>query len=92
MSSTDVQVSTANSKAMIVGLALWAAGGLIGLVGVGISGVAMANAARRWMQAQQEPPTVVMKRKFAQARAATSAATTAGTSAWHNGVVAGSSR
>ncbi|MHB1432456.1 MAG: hypothetical protein ACYCVZ_10120 [Streptosporangiaceae bacterium] len=92
MSSSDVQVSTANSKAMIVGFALWATGGLIGLVGVGISGVAMANAARRWMRAQQEPPTVVMKKKIAQARAATTAATTAGTSAWHNGVAAGSSR
>ncbi|MHB1597101.1 MAG: hypothetical protein ACYCU3_23345 [Streptosporangiaceae bacterium] len=85
-------MSTANSKAMTVGFALWATGGLIGLVGIGVSGVAMANAARRWMRAQPEPPAVVMKKKIAQARAATTAATSAGTNAWHNGVATGSPR
>lgn len=89
---TGAEISKTNSKAMIVGFALVATGGMIGLIGVGISGTAMLNAARRWLRAQQEPPTVVMKKKIAQAKAATTAATSAGTSAWHNGVAASSSR
>jgi hypothetical protein len=79
---TGMQVSSANSKAMIVGFALVATGGLISMCGMGISGTAMFNAIRRWMLAQQEPPSAVMKRKIAQAKAAT----TAGASAWQNGM------
>ncbi len=89
---TGIPMSTANSKAMVVGFALVATGGLISLSGIGISGAAVINAARRWFKAQQEPPSVVMRRKMAQAKAATTAATSAGTSAWHNGVAAPSSR
>lgn len=81
---TGIQMSSANSKAMIAGFALVAAGGLISLCGMGISGTAMVAAIRRWMLAQQEPPSAVMKRKIAQARAATAA----GASAWQNGVSA----
>ncbi len=80
--TTDMQPSSANSKAMIVGFALVATGGLISMCGIGISGTAMVNAFRRWMRAQQEPPSAVMKRKLAQAKAAT----TAGASAWQNGM------
>jgi len=80
---TGVQM---NSKAMFVGFALVATGGLISLCGIGISGTVLANAMRRWVNAQQEPPSAVVKRKIAQAKAATSAATTAGSSAWQNGL------
>jgi phage-related minor tail protein len=80
-SMTGIPASSANSKAMIVGFALVATGGLIGLCGAGISGMAMVNAIRRWVRAQQEPPTAVVKRKMAQARAATAA----GASAWQDG-------
>lgn len=86
------RVSAANSKALIVGFSLVAAGGLIGLAGAGISGVALATAARRWMQAQDEPPSAVMRRKLSQAKAATTAATAAGTKAWQNGLTPASSR
>ena len=79
---TDMQPSSANSKAMIVGFALVATGGLISMCGIGISGTAMVNGFRRWMRAQQEPPSAVMKRKLSQAKAAT----TAGASAWQNGM------
>ena len=78
----DMQPNSANSKAMIVGFALVATGGLISICGAGISGTAMFNAVRRWMRAQQEPPSAVMKRKLAQAKAATAA----GASAWQNGM------
>ncbi|MGI9008913.1 MAG: hypothetical protein ACR2FU_22440 [Streptosporangiaceae bacterium] len=84
MTSTPsgIQISTANSKAMVAGFALVAAGGAIAMCGMGMSGAAMVNAVRRWVRAQQEPPTVIMKRKMAQAKAAT----TAGASAWQNGM------
>ncbi len=79
---TGIQVSSANSKAMVVGLALVATGGLISICGMGVSGIAMFTAVRRWMIAQQEPPSAIVKRKLAQAKAATQA----GASAWQNGM------
>lgn len=75
-------MSSANSKAMVVGFALVATGGVISMCGMGITGTAMFNAIRRWLRAQQEPPSAVVKRKMAQAKAAT----TAGASAWQNGM------
>jgi len=79
---TDIQISSTNSKALVVGFALVATGGLISLCGMGITGTAMFNAIRRWIRAQQEPPSAVMKRKLSQAKAATAA----GASAWQNGM------
>ena len=79
---TDIQISSTNSKAMVVGFALVATGGLISICGMGITSTAMFNAIRRWMRAQQEPPSAVVKRKISQAKAATAA----GASAWQNGM------
>lgn len=79
---TDMQPNSANSKAMIVGFALVATAGVIGMCGVAISGTALVRGIRRWVRAQQEPPSAVMKRKLAQAKAATSA----GASAWQDGM------
>ena len=56
-STTRIQISSTNSKALIVGFALVATGGLISLCGLGISGTAAVNAIRRWVMAQQEPPS-----------------------------------
>lgn len=92
MTDVSVRASLTNSKALIVGFSLVAAGGLIGLAGAGVSGVALAVAARRWLQTQEEPPSVVVRRKLAQARAATTAATTAGTKAWQDGLTSATSR
>lgn len=78
----------ATSKAVIIGFALVATGGVISMLGIGITSAAAIKATRRWLKAQQEPPAVVARRKFAQAKAATSAATSAGTTAWHNGLTA----
>lgn len=75
---------------MVTGFALVATGAMIAMVGMGISGTAIVKVIRRWLQAQEEPPSAIMKRKVAQARAATTAgakaATTAGASAWQNGM------
>jgi hypothetical protein len=79
---TGMQISSTNSKAMIVGFALVATGGLIGICGMTITGTAMVNGIRRWMLAQQEPPSATVRRKISQAKAATQA----GASAWQNGM------
>ena len=79
---TRIQISSTNSKALIVGIALVATGSLISLCGMGISGTAAVNAFRRWIMAQQEPPSQIVKRKISQAKAAT----TAGASAWQDGM------
>jgi hypothetical protein len=81
-SVTRIQISSTNSKALIVGIALVATGGLISLCGMGISGTAAANAIRRWVMAQQEPPSQIVKRKISQAKAATAA----GAQAWQDGM------
>jgi hypothetical protein len=85
-STTGMQVSSANSKAIVVGFALVATGGLISICGMGITGTAMLSAVRRWVMAQQEPPSQIVKRKIAQAKAAT----TAGASAWQDGMATAS--
>jgi hypothetical protein len=71
---------------MIVGFALIAADGLISMSGFGITSVVAVRGVRRWLRAQQEPPVTVAKRKIAQAKAATAAASSAGSSAWQNGL------
>jgi hypothetical protein len=81
-SMTRIQISSTGSKALIVGFALVATGGLISLCGLGISGTAAVSAIRRWLLAQEEPPSAVVKRKISQAKAAT----TAGASAWQDGM------
>lgn len=81
-SITRVQISSTNSKALIVGFALVATGGLISLCGMGIGGTAAINAVRRWVMSQQEPPSAMIKRKVSQAKAATAA----GASAWQDGM------
>jgi hypothetical protein len=81
-SVTRIQISSTDSKALIVGIALVATGGLISLCGMGISGTAAANAVRRWVMAQQEPPSQIVKRKISQAKAATAA----GAQAWQDGM------
>ena len=81
-STTRIQISSTNSKALIVGIALVATGGLISLCGMGISGTAAVNAIRRWVMAQQEPPSQIVKRKISQAKAATQA----GANAWQDGM------
>jgi hypothetical protein len=67
---------------MIVGFVLVATGGLISIGGFGITATAMVSAARRWFMQQEEPPSAIVRRKVAQAKAATQA----GSAAWQNGM------
>jgi hypothetical protein len=76
--SSGLRVS---SRTMLVGGALMGAGAVIGLAGFAISGSALIAAMRRWAREMEEPPADLAKRKWEQAKAAT----TAGASAWHGG-------
>ena len=82
---TNSQASTVglqlNSRSMLAGGALIAAGGVLALAGLTISGSALIVAVRRWVREMEEPPTDLARRKWAQAKAAGAA----GASAWQNG-------
>jgi hypothetical protein len=69
---------------IILGAVMVGTGGLIGLIGMLVSGTAMASACRQWFRELDMPPSDVVKQKWGQ----TKAATHAGTSAWqqHDGV------
>ena len=70
------------SGPMITGGALVAAGPLIARAGFAIGGSHLLAATRRWIRDMDVPPGELAKIKWAQAKTAASA----GTSAWQNGV------
>jgi hypothetical protein len=73
-----------NTTPLVVGAALIGAGALIGVAGMLVGGTALASASRKWFRELEVPPSEVVKHKWNQTRAAT----TAGASAWqhHNGM------
>ena len=62
-----------NSKQVIIGGALIGAGAIICLSGFAVSGSAFLAAVRGWLEELEEPPSVVMRRTWAQTRKATAA-------------------
>jgi hypothetical protein len=73
------------SGPLITGGALIGAGVLVALAGLAIGGAHLLSATRQWVGEMEVPPSELAKLKWAQARAAAAA----GTSAWQNGVPAG---
>ena len=73
-----------NTTSMMTGAALIGAGAVIALVGMIVSGTALAVAGRKWLRDLEVPPSEVVRQKWGQ----TKAATAAGTAAWqhHNGI------
>lgn len=70
---------------IILGAVMVGAGGLIGLIGMLVSGTATASACRQWFRELDMPPSEVVRQKWGQ----TKAATAAGTAAWqqqHDGM------
>jgi hypothetical protein len=59
-------------------------GVLIALVGLAIGGGHLVSATRRWVSEMEVPPSELARLKWAQARAAYAA----GSSAWQNGSMA----
>jgi hypothetical protein len=73
MAAVDV-----NGRFLWGGVALFGVGGLLCAAGATLSVAAIVGATRRWMGELEEPPSQVARRRWAQARAATSA----GMDAW----------
>jgi hypothetical protein len=73
-----------NKTPMITGAVLFCAGGLIGLMGMLVSGTAMASACRQWFHELDVTPTEAARHKWNQ----TKSAGAAGAAAWqqHNGI------
>jgi hypothetical protein len=69
-----------NTTPIVVGAALIGAGMLMGACGMLVSGTALASATRKWFRELEVPPSEVVKHKWNQ----TKAATTAGASAWQH--------
>ncbi|MGA3153531.1 MAG: hypothetical protein ACLPN6_10835 [Streptosporangiaceae bacterium] len=67
---------------LMTGGALMGIGALFGVAGLVLSGSALIRAVRQWVQEMDMPPSEVARAKWAQAKAATSA----GASAWQNGL------
>jgi hypothetical protein len=72
-----------NKSSMIIGTVLFGSGALIGLVGMIVSGTAMASACRQWFRDLEMTPSEAARHKWSQ----TKAASAAGAAAWqqHNG-------
>ncbi len=87
-SATAVQLGAfeMNTRPLMIGAVLVGAGALIGAAGLVLGGTVIVAATRRWVDQLDTPPAELARQKWAQARAAT----TAGASAWQNGVTAGS--
>jgi|SRR5215469_2714595 len=73
-----------NTTPLVVSAALIGAGMLMGITGIIVGGTALASASRKWISELEVPPSEVVKHKWHQ----TKAATTAGATAWqqHNGM------
>ncbi|MGO9784490.1 MAG: hypothetical protein ACLPKE_23760 [Streptosporangiaceae bacterium] len=69
---------------LITGAVLIGAGVVVALAGLAVGGSHLFSATRRWIQEMDVPPSEVAKLKWAQARTAAAA----GTTAWRNGVQA----
>jgi hypothetical protein len=67
-----------NTTPIVVGAALVGAAMLMGITGILVGGTALASATRKWVRELEVPPGEVVKHKWNQ----TKAATTAGASAW----------
>ena len=76
LSGTGFRVESAPLR---IGAVLMGAGALLGVAGFAVSSSALLAAALRWINELEQPPTEVVKQKWA----ATKAATSAGANAWH---------
>ncbi len=69
------------SGPLITAAALFGAGALLALAGLGVGGSHLVAAARRWVKEMEVPPGELAKKKLAQAKIAAAA----GASAWQDG-------
>jgi hypothetical protein len=92
MTGTDMNNGQSSSSAfqlksgsLILGAALIGSSCVLGLTGLTICASTVIAATRKWIKQMDVPPSELARLKWAQAKAATAA----GTSAWHDGVTTG---
>jgi hypothetical protein len=83
-STFELSTFQLSTRPLTVGAALIGAGALVALAGWVVTGTVIASATRRWIRQLDVPPNELARQKWAQARAAT----TAGASAWQDGLPA----
>ena len=76
-----------NRSLLVGGGVLVGVGGLLGLTGMVLVGSALLSATRQWVKQLEQPPSVMARRKWQQAKVAAAA----GAQAWRNGPQSGSS-
>jgi hypothetical protein len=74
-----------NQASLVGGSVLIGIGALLGFTGVLLFSSAIVEALRRWMRQLEPPPSEFARRRWRQARNATSAAASAGSKAWQSG-------
>jgi hypothetical protein len=78
MKEDDMATVDVNRRFVWGGVAMLGVGGLLCAAGATLCTAAVIGATRRWVGQLEEPPSQVARRRWAQARAATSA----GVGAW----------
>jgi hypothetical protein len=81
-SGSDVRTIEVNRPLLLSGVVLISAAALLGTVGGIATMVAVAGAARSWARQLDEPPSVMARRRLAQARSAAMAGALAGAEGW----------
>ena len=76
-----------NRSLLVGGGVLIGVGGLLGLTGMVLVGSALLSATRQWVKQLEQPPSVMARRRWQQAKVAASA----GAQAWRNGPQSGPS-
>src|SRR5215218_243963 len=76
-----------NRRRLVGGGVLVGVGGLLGFTGMVLVGSALLSATRQWVKQLEQPPSVMARRRWQQAKVAASA----GAQAWRNGPQTGSS-
>ncbi|MGH3303679.1 MAG: hypothetical protein ACRDOK_18770 [Streptosporangiaceae bacterium] len=69
-----------NSRLLMSGAVLAGLGSVLGLAGVALCAVAVADVARQWVNHQEVPPAELARQQLAKAKAATAA----GASTWRH--------
>ena len=76
------------NRSLLIGrVGLVGIGGLLGFTGMVLVGSALLSATRQWVKQLEQPPSVMARRRWQQAKAAAAA----GAGAWRNGPQTGSS-
>jgi hypothetical protein len=82
MIRTEAQSGQSARRLLVAAAVLEATAGVLGLAGLALCTIAVTTLTRQRVARMEVPPAELARRNWAKARAATSAATSAGVGAW----------